>query len=40
MTLERAKEILKTYKMPMTQAQLEEFKKALSIVSGNLGRGE
>lgn len=35
MTLAQAKEILKTYKLPMTAEQLIEYKKALSLVSGS-----
>ena len=34
MTLEQAKEILKTYKMPMTSDQLKLYKRALELVTG------
>lgn len=35
MTLEQAKQILKTYQMPMTQAQLAEYKQALQVVAAS-----
>lgn len=38
MTAERAKEILATYKLPMTAIQMAEFKQALALLSGQWGR--
>ncbi len=38
LTLAQAKEILRTYTMPMTAEQLKLYKQALAIVSSNWGR--
>lgn len=37
MTVAQAKEILRTYTLPMTPEQLKDFKKAIAIVSGSWG---
>jgi len=34
MTIEEAKEILRTYRMPLTKEQIEEFKQALQVLNG------
>jgi hypothetical protein len=35
MTYEEAKTILKTYKMPLTEKQAQEFREALKVVNAN-----
>lgn len=35
MTIEQAKQIIKTYSLPMTESQLRDYKIALKVLSSN-----